>query len=308
MTDSSVSCDHLVSLRRVGKTYRSHRALAGVDLDLAGGQVVGFVGPNGAGKTTLLKIIAGLVEPTEGDGQVLGMRIAPGRLPSPVVGIMVEKPAFIEHFSARKNLQMLAGIRACIEHSDIEKVLREVGLNPSDRRPVRAFSQGMRQRLSFAQATMERPRLLLLDEPTNGLDPRGVVEMRGMIRALAERGSTILLASHLLAEVEAVCDRVVFVHRGRIARVVGRAHASAHHRSMLLEVSDETELSLVTATPGVVASTRLGPRRVRVQTDDGVPVIVRALVHAGVGIESICPEVQSLEDVYLSTVGVAEEC
>jgi ABC-2 type transport system ATP-binding protein len=166
----------------------------------------------------------------------------------------------------------------------------------------------MRQRLSFAQATVENPRLVLLDEPTNGLDPRGVVEMRGMIRALAERGATVLLASHLLAEVEVVCDRVVFMDRGRIVRDCGRTPATRHARAVLLGVSDESELALVAAVPGVVAVTRTGPKRVRLQTNDAVPAMVRTLVRAGIGIESIRPDVGTLEDVYLSTVGAAAEC
>lgn len=308
MTTSPVSRAHAVSLRNLGKAYRSHRALSEIDLDLPRGQVVGFVGPNGAGKTTLLKIIAGLAEPTAGEGQVLGLRIAPGGAPSPVLGLMVEKPAFIEHLSARRNLEMLAAIRGRIQRRDVEVALRAVGLNPGDRRPVRTFSQGMRQRLSFAQATMENPRLLLLDEPTNGLDPRGVVEMRGLIRAVAERGATVLLASHLLAEVEVVCDRVLFVDSGRIVRDSERTAAVRSSRTVLLQVSDESDLGLVTATPGVIAIARIGPHHVRLQTDDAMPVMVRALVRAGVAIESIHPEVENLEDQYLSTVGAAAGC
>ena len=123
MTASDISRSHAVSLRGIGKDYRSHSALVGVDLDLSQGQVVGFVGPNGAGKTTLLKIIAGLAEPSSGEGQVLGMRIAPGRAPSPIVGMMLEKPAFVEHLNALKNLEMLAAIRAIIGRDEIENAL-----------------------------------------------------------------------------------------------------------------------------------------------------------------------------------------
>jgi ABC-2 type transport system ATP-binding protein len=279
-----------------------------VDLDLVTGQVVGFVGPNGAGKTTLLKIMAGLARPTEGEGQVLGLRIAPHETPTPVVGMMVEKPAFIEHLSAVKNLEMLAAIRARIGRIEIEAALHAAGLDSSDRRPVRSFSQGMRQRLSLAQATMEDPRLLLLDEPTNGLDPRGLVEIRGMIRSLAERGATVLLASHLLSEVEAVCERVVLVDRGRIVRDFGPNPTSGHTREIVLQVADEADLAIVAALPGVVSSAPVGGHRVRLRIEDSVPVIVRALVRAGVEVESIHPASQKLEDAYLAAVGAAGEC
>jgi ABC-2 type transport system ATP-binding protein len=134
------------------------------------------------------------------------------------------------------------------------------------------------------------------------------VEIRGTIRTLSERGTTVLLASHLLGEVEAVCDRVVLVDQGRIARDLGCAISPAHFCDLLLEVSDESELALIASTPGIAACVRIGPRRMRLRVDDPVPVIVRALVHGGIGVESIGPSNERLEDIYLSTVGASDGC
>ena len=164
-----------VELRGVGKAYQGTTALCDINLTLRCGEIVGFVGPNGAGKSTLLKIIAGLVRPGEGEGSVMNLRISPRRAPSPFVGMMLEKPSFVEHRSGRANLRLLAGIRGVIGDAEIADMLRTVGLEGVGRKAVRGYSQGMRQRLSLAQAWMEHPRLILLDEPTNGLDPAAVL-------------------------------------------------------------------------------------------------------------------------------------
>ena len=162
-------------------------------------------------------MLAGFAEPAEGNGQVLGHAIGPGEHPTPFVGYMPERPGFVEHFSGFTNLRMLAAIRGQIDRRGIAEALGRVGLDPRDRKPVRTYSLGMRQRLSLAQATMECPRLLLLDEPTNGLDPHGLVLVRETLRAAARDGAAVVISSHLLAEVETVCDRVLLLSGGRLA-------------------------------------------------------------------------------------------
>ena len=212
-----VPAEPTVRLRGVSKDYGRHHVLRDISLKVGHGEVVGLVGPNGTGKTTLLGIMSGLIRPSDGSGCVLGESIGPNKRPTPFVGIMLEKPAFIEHRSACANLRFLAAIRGRLGDREIEQALADVGLSCRDRRPVRAYSQGMRQRLSLAQAVMERPRLLLLDEPTNGLDPLGVIELRRTVREVAQQGAAVIVSSHLLAEVAALCSRIVIVVDGRVA-------------------------------------------------------------------------------------------
>ena len=215
MSDSYVGA--LATLSGVSKRRGRKVVLDGVSLAIEPGTVIGIVGPNGAGKSTLLRLLAGFTEPTEGNGCVLGHAIGSSRQPTPFVGYMPERPGFVEHLSGPANLRMLAAIRGQIGRSGVAEALGRVGLDPSDRKPVRAYSLGMRQRLSLAQATMERPQLLLLDEPTNGLDPHGVVLVRETLRANARAGAAVVISSHLLAEVETLCDRVLLLSGGRLA-------------------------------------------------------------------------------------------
>lgn len=293
----------LLDVRGVRKSFGSKRALDGIDLRVTAGEVVGLVGPNGAGKSTLMKVLCGTSSCSSGAGHVLGAPITPGRRHMPFVGVMIERPTFIETLDGRANLRMLAGIRREIGHERIEEVLEHVGLADAAKVRVRAYSQGMRQRLSLAQAIMERPRLLVLDEPTNGLDPDGIIEMRGILRDQAHTtGCGILISSHLLAEVEAVCDRVILIERGRVREEfspgdTGRAHVR-------LELADPSQASLVAACEGVIALAEgESPGRLTVETSRAIPDLVVELVGRGVRIEAILRDVGRLEDVYRSKVG-----
>jgi len=186
------------------------------------GDVYGFLGANGSGKTTTVRMLLGLVLPTSGTAEVLGQPMpAARRAVLPRVGALVEGPGAYAHLSGRTNLALLdasgrdrsprTGRRA-----RIGEVLEQVGLDPADRRPTRAYSLGMRQRLGLAAALMRRPRLLVLDEPTNGLDPQGIQEIRLLLLQLNAHGTTIFLSSHLLAEIEQMCSRVGVLDRGRL--------------------------------------------------------------------------------------------
>jgi ABC-2 type transport system ATP-binding protein len=212
----------VIDVRGLKKTYRSmngrrHTALDGMDLvvDPADGAVHGFLGPNGSGKTTTLRVLLGLVRADAGN-IVLFDEPVPSRLHTVVgrVGSIVESPQFFANFSGRRNLELLAGV-AGIPRARVDEVLDRVGLHGRGDDRVKGYSLGMRQRLAIAGALLKRPQLLILDEPTNGLDPGGIREIRDLIRQLGETGVTVLLSSHLLSEVQAVCDAVTIVGRGR---------------------------------------------------------------------------------------------
>jgi ABC-2 type transport system ATP-binding protein len=205
-------------LRKVYRTLRGRKVVAvdGLDLVVPAGGVHGFLGPNGAGKTTTIRMLLGLTRPTSGEVRLLG-RPVPAGLPEVMgrVGAVVEEPRFVPAFSGRKNLVLLA--RAIGAGRDrLEAALAQVGLDGRDREHYADYSLGMRQRLAIAATLLKSPDLLILDEPTNGLDPAGIRDIREMVRQLGESGVTVLLSSHILAEVQQVCHSVSIIGDGRL--------------------------------------------------------------------------------------------
>jgi ABC-2 type transport system ATP-binding protein len=181
------------------------------------GEVFGFLGPNGAGKTTTLGMTLGLVHPTTGEVCVLGKRVTPNHIHAlEEVGALLGAPAFVPYLSAWDNLELLARLSPNVDKKRIAEVLELVGMTDSARRKVSKFSTGMKQRIGIAIALLHRPRFVILDEPTNGLDPAGMREIRQLLRSLAENGTTVLLSSHLLNEVQQVCDRIAVLNKGRV--------------------------------------------------------------------------------------------
>lgn len=299
----SVGACPLIDVRGVGKVYGSTTVLEDVAMTVRPGEVVGLVGPNGAGKTTLIRILSGMSRPSCGEGTVLGRDITTTAGRVPFMGLMVERPMFIETLNARRNLELLFSIRGVVDGSTACDVLERVGLDPSERKAVRTYSLGMRQRLSLAQAIGERPALVVLDEPTNGLDPLGIVEMRGLVRELADGdGMGVLLTSHLLAEVEAVCDRVILMHGGRARRVYAPGDADSRS-TMVLEVAEPSDIERAACIAALEVIGREGPLRMRVKVHECVPDVIRALVGAGVGIEAIYRDGNGLERAYMEAVG-----
>ncbi len=195
------------------KRYGSIRAVESLDLTVRPGEVYGFLGPNGAGKTTTLRMLLGLIRPTAGSLRLFGQQPGPRFLDR--VGALIEGPAFYPYLTGRENLRVLAS-RAGVPGARVDDVLELVDLDRRSGDRYKTYSLGMKQRLGLAAALLKRPDLLILDEPTNGLDPAGITDMRVTIRRLAEAGTTVLLSSHLLAEVQQTCDRVGVIFEGRL--------------------------------------------------------------------------------------------
>ncbi|MDX6731279.1 MAG: type transport system ATP-binding protein [Baekduia sp.] len=302
-----------LAVRGLRKRYDEIDAVDGLDLTVGRGELYGFLGPNGAGKTTTIRMALGLIMPTAGEVEVLGERVARGS-PPPLerVGALVEEPAFWRFLSGRRNLEYMA--RAGGSRADtrarlgrVDDVLARVGLTDAADKRVKAYSQGMRQRLGIALALLGEPELLLLDEPTNGLDPSGMREVRELLRGLADAGTTVFVSSHLLAEVEAVCDRVGVMARGRLVAEgpPGTLRGAAtRHR---LEVDDPTRaLEVVAALPGVTAEAAPGGVLVRLANDGDPADVNAALVAAGIRVRALVPERDSLEDAFFSLVEGAD--
>ena len=272
-----------LAVRGLGKRYGRVRALDGVDLELAEGELVGLLGPNGAGKSTLVKIACGLVHPTEGTAEICG---APaGSADSRrALGYLAELFRFPGWVSAEELLvlhQRLAGSDGgAVERAEL---LALVDLTEARERRVEEMSKGMQQRLGIAQALVGAPPVLLLDEPTSALDPAGRRMVRVLLEELRSRGHAVLLNSHLLSEIELVCDRVAIISRGRLVAEGAPADLSR--------------------TRGVEVETASGVRLFEGATRDDVPAIVSRLVAEGEQVYGVRVLATTLEDVYLEAVG-----
>jgi ABC-2 type transport system ATP-binding protein len=291
------------------KRFGGVEAVRDLDLEVHEGDLFGFLGPNGSGKTTTVRMLLGLVFPTAGRVELLGRPMPrAGRTVLAEVGSLVEGPAFYPHLSGRVNLSLLdaagPGGRRTDRRRRIGQALERVGLDSVGRRPVKAYSTGMRQRLGLAAALLRSPRLLVLDEPTNGLDPQGMREIRDLLAELVAAGTTVFLSSHLLAEVELICTRAAIVHRGRLV-VQDRVEALlAPTGRVRLTTPDPGRASeLASRLPGV----ELGEWRADslvVQLDGTSPeALNRHLVAGGVPVRELVVERPSLEDVFLALTG-----
>ena len=207
----------VLETRGLTKYFGSVRAVDGVDLEVRRGEIYGFLGPNGSGKTTTIGMLLGLVRPTAGEAELFGERVSPGH-PRPLhrVGALVGAPGLVPYLSGRDNLRLLARLHTQVQNGRVEAVLDQTGLSAAARRKVKDYSTGMKQRLGLASALLHQPELLILDEPTNGLDPAGMREMRDLICGLSAEGVTVFLSSHLLHEVEQICDRVAVLDEGKV--------------------------------------------------------------------------------------------
>ena len=299
-----MSTDLAISTRRLRKTYRQRSgrravAVGGLDLDIPVGGVHGFLGPNGAGKTTTIRMLLGLIRPDSGTMSLFGETV-PDRLPHVIgrVGAIVEQPKFFPSFSGRKNLTMLArAIDAPTRLVDV--VLADVGLLDRAGDRYKGYSLGMKQRLAIAATLLKEPDLLIFDEPTNGLDPAGIREIRGTMRGLADRGKTVLVSSHILAEVEQVADTVSIIARGeliasgRVADLIGAGAAG----TVRVGVADPQRAQQVFAAQGWTS--RADGRYVLV--DGGVPPahITQALAAHRLWVEELVPVRVDLESVFL---------
>lgn len=297
----------VISTRGLVKRYGRLRAVDGIDLDVRAGDVYGFLGANGSGKTTTVRMLLGLVLPTSGEIDLLGERMPrAGRRVLPRVGALVEGPAHYGHLSGRENLSLLdasgRGGAWRTRRQRVDGALDQVGLGGVGRRPVKAYSLGMRQRLGLAGALLRRPELLVLDEPTNGLDPQGISEVRDLLLELNRGGTTVFLSSHLLAEVEQLCTRVGVLDRGRLVL--------------------QDELAGLTAPTGATVVRTPAPERVRGTLDgrvvsvDGERVVVRGadpaevnalLVGAGIPVTGLALDRPTLEEVVLAAAGTSPD-
>jgi ABC-2 type transport system ATP-binding protein len=297
----------MIATTALTKRYGRVLAVDAVDVRVDEGDCYGLLGPNGSGKTTLLRLVLGLVYATSGRIDLLG-RSVPRHLGEvlPQVGALVEGPCAYGHLSGRANLALVdaagPGGPRRTRRRRIGEALERVGLAGVDNRPVRAYSLGMRQRLGLAGALLRAPKLLVLDEPTNGLDPRGIHEIRDLVRELHAGGTTLLLASHLLAEVEQVCTRVGVLDKGRLVVQDDLAALTAPTGRVVVRTADADRAAAL--LDGQVTA-RTGDRLVVRETD---PAALNArLVAEGLRVAELAAERRTLEDVVLEVTTASSD-
>lgn len=296
-------------LRKTFRTLRHgpRRALDGFDMVVEQGQVHGFLGPNGSGKTTTLRALLGLVLADGGQMTIFGRR-SPRDLPEVIgrVGAIVESPQFFANFSGRRTLTLLAQAGG-LPPTRVDEVLELVGLRDRAGERVKGYSLGMRQRLAVASALLKGPELLILDEPANGLDPAGIREMRDLMRSLAAAGATVLISSHLLDEVEQICDSVTIISRGRrvAAGPVTQVLAIADRGEFRVRVAEPERAAQVLTTAGARVTAHDDHLVVAGLADPAA--ITQVLGGQGLWVRELTPLTPDLESVFLTLTGTTPE-
>lgn len=290
------------------KDIGSKTIVSDINLDIHAGEVFGFLGPNGAGKTTTIRMIVGLSRITQGD-IIINDNSVRSRFREAMrdVGCIVENPELYRYMSGLDNLRMLARLYKGVGRERIDEVVKTVHLEDAIHDKVKTYSLGMKQRLGLAQALLHRPRLLILDEPTNGLDPAGIREMRTLFRSLAEKGITVFVSSHILSEMQMMCDRVGIINHGRmvaIHTVEELTSLSAGGGIQLLVRTGDNAAALHCITD-LKMKASLDSDGVHVGTaPERVPELVRALVGANLDVYAMDTQnTRSLEDVFMKLTG-----
>ena len=291
-----------IEARGLLKTYGHVTAVDHVDLTVERGDVYGFLGPNGAGKTTTLRMLLGLIRPDSGEARLFGRDpLKEGVRALDGVAGFVEAPRYYPYMTGRRNLELVAGLDGGDARSRIDDALHTVELFDRASDKVGGYSHGMRQRLGIAGALIRNPTLLLLDEPTTGLDPAGMRDMKVLVRRLADQGITVLLSSHIMDEVEDLCDRLAIVRSGRViyeGRLDDLLHSTGQ-RYRVRTTDDVRALEIATHQPGVGEVRRQDDGSLNVAADEAaVTGLSIALVEAGLGIRALVPDAASLEELF----------
>jgi ABC-type multidrug transport system ATPase subunit len=287
--------DFVVETKELTKRYGDRLAVDEVSMTVKRGEVYGFLGPNGAGKTTTLRLLVGLILPTGGSATILGR---PAGRPEVTarVGALIEGPGFYPSLSGRDNLRVMSRYGG-LDESHVDEVLERVDLADRGDDKFKSYSLGMKQRLGVACALMGDPELIVLDEPTNGLDPAGMADMRGLIVDLARGGQTVLLSSHLLAEVQEICDRVGVINRGRLLSESTVAELRGGATLRVLGLPVDRTLAVVMRVAGDDA-VKLDGDHVVLTNRTSAPEITRALVADGIDVHEVTTTERTLEEVF----------
>ena len=289
----------------LSKSYGDRPAVKHLSLEIERGEILGFLGPNGAGKTTTIRMALGLIRPTSGRVEILGEDVAHhAAAVLPRVGALVEAPALYLYMSGRDNLRAFAAVLGGVPKSRLDEVLELVDLTGQQRDRVASYSMGMKQRLGVATALLHDPELLILDEPANGLDPAGIVEMRDLLRRLAGQGKTVFISSHVLSEVQQICDRVAIINHGELVRLAGVAELLDASGEFVVHVENApTALTVLKQQPWAKGARLEDSELISPSPTGRGRDLLRFLVNAGYWPDSMAPRQQNLEEIFLSLTG-----
>ena len=288
--------------RHLTKVIGKRTIVDNVSFELAAGEVFGFLGPNGAGKTTTIRMLVGLIKPTRGSVAICGHDVQRDfERAMRCIGCIVETPDLYRFMTGRENLEHFARMLGATRE-DIDRVATQVMMAHRLDQRVGTYSLGMRQRLGIAQALLGHPRVLILDEPANGLDPAGIREIRELLRDLAAGGMSVFVSSHLLAEIELMCDRVAIIHKGQLLRIGNVHELISSRRALELRVGDIDRAAALLAERGVAYERDTDRLFVQVE-DDEAPPIIAALATNGIDVFSARPRTQTLEEMFIDVTG-----
>ena len=302
--------NEVLKIEKLKKVIGKRTIVSDISIELKKGEIFGFLGPNGAGKSTTIKMIVGLSKITEGNIYVGGCSVKEDfRGAMRNIGCIVENPDMYKYMSGLDNLKIFAKIYKSVDETRINEVIKIVDLERAIKDKVKTYSLGMKQRLGIAQALLHRPKLLILDEPTNGLDPAGIKEMRQLLRKLSlETGLTVFVSSHILGEMQQMCDRVGIIHKGKIVTVKSVEEllnmTQKGNRTVLILESDNNKKAASLLTNINISNNLLGDGVHIETTKDRVPEVVTTLTSEGIAIFAMDrQETQSLEDVFMKLTG-----
>ncbi|MCR2802941.1 ABC transporter ATP-binding protein [Paenibacillus soyae] len=302
----------VLSVQNLSKKINGKTIVDDVSFELRAGEILGFLGPNGAGKTTTIRMLVDLIKPTSGTVTICGKPVQ--REPEQAlrhVGSIVENPEMYGYMTGWQNLEHFARMQDGIDEARIREVTSIVKLQDRIHDKVKTYSLGMRQRLGIAQALLGRPKLLILDEPTNGLDPKGIKELRTFIRQLAQEGLCLLVSSHLLSEVQLLCDRFVIIHGGKVAAAgtVEQLIRSAgnqvlwqfeHGEDGIRELLKDSRIQLIERIDYGDAAAQPAAKAVTAMSEELIPETVARLAAGGVRIHGVCKAEPTLEEMFLT--------
>lgn len=302
----------VLSVKNVKKRIKNKEIIKGISFDVFAGEIFGFLGPNGSGKTTTIRMLVDLIRPTEGSIHICGHDVHKEHNEAlSHVGCIVENPELYPYLTGWENLEHFARMLPDVDEKRIAEVVEIVSMDQRIHDRVRTYSLGMRQRLGIAQALLGRPSLLILDEPTNGLDPQGIKEMREFIQRLAEGGLSLFVSSHLLGEIQQMCDRVAIISHGQVIQVGAVDELVAKGGKVVWTVAPAKKArEILAASPLVQAleevrepgAAELGMTHqlVTQMSQEDVPQVSRQLVEAGISLYSVEIKNPTLEDLFLS--------
>lgn len=298
----------VIKATHLSKHYDAVQAVKDVSFTVQRGDVFGFLGPNGSGKSTTISMMLGLIVPTSGHVDLFGFGEQRRSDALTRVGAIIESPTFYPYLSGRDNLRVLSQLRPGVTESRVTEVLELVGLGETGSKRYGNYSLGMKQRLAIGATLLHDPELLMLDEPTNGLDPAGMLEVRHLIQRLAAHGKTIFLSSHLLSEVEQVCNRVAILSKGVIMAEGPIAELVKRGQAIMVRVADPARaIELLSKLDGVTKVEPDGDYLVITASTSLASEVNVALVQAGIAVSELRPAGNSLEHVFLEVTGMPDE-